>query len=922
MPVQVAAIGLITVPAWLLGGVEPGTQCWLFLVALCAVALCWFACLGRQCASVPLPAALIPLALAIIAGILQLVPLPPEVHRWVSPGTARSWEALAPRTSASGPESLPVAADANLDLPVDKRQDGLFACLVAGTVGDTRGGGYPISLYPESTRRDLGLLILAGAAFFLGAVSLSGRLGFLIAGILVAINGAALSFFGLAQQLTWNGQLYWSIPLTGGGVPFASYVNRNNAAGFLNMCLACAVGACVWALSRNREREASSEGLYGDAWANVRLGVWRRLWRFVRRGLLLVSRLNAGTLTSLAVAACIAAGILCSLSRGATVAMIGAAGITVLAGAFAGRARRGWVGLIIVASVAACLLVAYLEKGTSVTERLRTIFDQPAQRASGRIVHWQDGSRAAGDFLSVGSGLGTYRYVYRMYQRNRYDEWYYHAENQYLEALVETGLPGLSLLLLLIGLVAFACWRLLKQASDPATYALAVAGTFALSSQAIHAFFDFGLYMPANMLLFALLCGVVCGRAARLEQRSPTASRWTARMVSRLVSLPHRRPLAASCCVALACGLFVGYGQTREAAVLDSALSLGSKVDVERPGPLDALDRSIARFGADRLQGTEDAEAQLMLAQLWINRLRVQLVQAMREDEAAGRSEQALWRLTDTANLHGWAQHLATQRRTAESDILRNRPPVLENLPHALRHLRLARRSCPLLPEPHLLLAQLSVLETDDMDNRRHLERVRRTGRGTPEILTRCGLLELQAGRTDLACKSWQMSLELAIEQLPDVVKLARPHLDLAAHVPQLVPNSPDQIIRIAETHFADEGDRKIRQSLLDTAEGLLSEGQFDEGERRLLLGRIASLRNAHGQAVRYFTEALAMHPENNHWRYELAVALKQAGRLPEAQEQARVCVRTDPENEQYEALLREVIRAQLSSRRRSHADI
>ena len=922
LAVQIGVVGLITIPAWLLGGIEPGIQVWLFVAASCAMLVCWFACLGRRIASTPLPVALIPLALVIALGILQLAPLPLDVHKRVSPSTARWWETLDPQTPCTKVESAAGRTDGQLDATTEDRQDRPLDFLFTGGLTASSGDRYPISLYPTSTRRDLSLLILATAAFFLGAVAFSDRFGFLMAGMLVAVNGAALSFFGLAQQLTWNGKLYWSIPLTGGGTPFASYVNRNNAGGFLNICLACAVAAFVWALSRSGNREASDEAMYDYAWPGARRSIWDTCRRFVRPWLLLLSRLNAVTLTSLAAAACIAAGVLCSLSRGAAVAMIGAAVITLAAAIFAGRTRRGWMGAVIVGGVAACLLVGYLGKGTTVSQRLGTMLDEPTRTANERMVHWQDGSRTAADFLYAGSGLGTYRHAYRLYQQNVYDEWFYHAENQYLEALTEAGILGLSLLVLTIGLVALACWRLLKLASDSASYALGIAGTFALSSQAIHAFFDFGLYLPANMLLFASLSGVVCGRAARLEQRSPSMSRWTARMTSLLVSLPPRRPLAASCCVALVFGLLIGGGEARQAAALDSAMRLSSEVGVDRSNSLASLDQSIASFSADPLESAEDAETQLRLAKLWINRLRVQLVQAMRANEAAGRSERALWRLTDTANLHGWAQHLATQGRTAESANLRNRPPVLENLPHALRHLRLARRSCPLLPESHLLLAQLSVLETDEVDNRQHLERVRQTARGNPGILTRCGLLELQAGRADLACKSWQMSLELSMGQLPEIVKLARPHMDLATHVPEMVPNSPERVIQVAETHFAGEGDREIRRSLLDKAESQLWVGQFDEAKRRSLLGKIASQRNAHRQAVRYFTEAVAMRPENNQWRYELAVALKQAGRLPEAQEQARVCVRTDPENQEYEALLREVIRAQLSLRRRSRADI
>ena len=214
--VQIAALGLMTVPAWLLGGVRAETQFWLFVVAACAMLACWGICLGRAMSVRPLPVVLVPLALAVIMGAVQTFPLPAPVHRWISPRTQRWWQDLNPTAAAVS--------------------------------GSADNGSYPVSLYPASTRRELYLLVLAVAAFVLGAMVLAGRIAFSIAGVAIAINGAALAFFGLAQQLTWNGLLFWSIPLTGGGVPFASYVNRNNAAGFLNMCLACGIALSVWGI--------------------------------------------------------------------------------------------------------------------------------------------------------------------------------------------------------------------------------------------------------------------------------------------------------------------------------------------------------------------------------------------------------------------------------------------------------------------------------------------------------------------------------------------------------------------------------------------------------------------------------------------------------------------------------------------------
>ncbi len=302
--------------------------------------------------------------------------------------------------------------------------------------------------------------------------------------------------------------------------------------------------------------------------------------------------------------------------------------------------------------------------------------------------------------------------------------------------------------------------------------------------------------------------------------------------------------------------------------------------------------------------------------------MRVGLVEALRREGVAGASESALWAATDTTHLHGRMQQLVAQQRTAESSALRTSRPVLDNLSHALAHLRTARRLCPLVPEVHLMLAQLTILEAEEADNRADLRRVRLTACGQPGILTRCGLLELQAGRIVPACETWRRSLELAGEQLPQIIQTARPHIDLASHIRELLPDSPQWILDAAGTQFRAEDDRQIRRALLAKAESLVASGREDDAQGRWLLGRIALLRNDFHRAALLFTQALAMRPDETAWRFDLAIALKQSGRYQEAQEQARVCVRTEPNNEQYEALLREVIRAQLSPKRRSGTDI
>ena len=65
-----------------------------------------------------------------------------------------------------------------------------------------------------------------------------------------------MAFFGICQQMSWNGKLFWSFPLRHSGYPFSSFVNRNNAAGYLVLCLAAAFGVAFWSWSNRGDLQA------------------------------------------------------------------------------------------------------------------------------------------------------------------------------------------------------------------------------------------------------------------------------------------------------------------------------------------------------------------------------------------------------------------------------------------------------------------------------------------------------------------------------------------------------------------------------------------------------------------------------------------------------------------------------------------
>ena len=193
--------------------------------------------------------------------------------------------------------------------------------------------------------------------------------------------------------------------------------------------------------------------------------------------------------------------------------MIAAAIVTVIVLLGVGRlSLRLWLyALVILAGLG---LVAWAGMAEKVQARLATLLDNKEVAEHSLIPHWRDAMGAAKDFWRTGSGLGTYRFAFLPHEHGYVPNLFYHAENQYVESLVVGGIGGLAMLLLAIGLVGRAAWSLLRRRSVHGAFALGVVGIFALSSQAFCAVADFGLYIPANALLLAILAGTVSGRAA------------------------------------------------------------------------------------------------------------------------------------------------------------------------------------------------------------------------------------------------------------------------------------------------------------------------------------------------------------------------------------------------------------------------
>jgi O-antigen ligase len=419
----------------------------------------WSAALGPLASRAPL---LLPGACFAAWALIQLVPLPPALLHAVSPGRAAI-------TSASDAAWLPLTV----------------------SVADTRRGLAFLAV---------ALLVHAAAA---AALAASGARGRLLRGL--SLLALALSLLGLVQRSLGVQKIYGVFaPLEGGGSIFGPFVNRNHFAGYLLMLIpaALAVVADVF-------RRLAAEAGRGRGWR--------------QRALALATPPGTAVIYWMVPVLAATAALLATQSRGGMLALLLGLGVLVLK---QGRAVALWL-------VGALLAVAL---GGPVVEGIQERFARTPRERLLRTLVWQDALERSREFRWLGTGFNTYatalnrvdawtlpegatawpsgaspadllgpRGGFRVHTGSTGDFWYSELHNDYLQVLIETGVPGL-----LLALWAAAA-ALLRARADPWVLA-------ALTGVLFHELVDFDLQIPALALLFVTLAAAP-GRHRRHANR-------------------------------------------------------------------------------------------------------------------------------------------------------------------------------------------------------------------------------------------------------------------------------------------------------------------------------------------------------------------------------------------------------------------
>lgn len=717
----------------------------------------------------------------------------------------------------------------------------------------------PLPISSVSANREATLQMAAGLAcawiIFQSVLTLGG--GFAtyrrFAFILTA-NATLLALFSIIQRLAWNGKIYWIREAPAGSA--GPFVDHNNLAAYLNVGLGLALGFFFAPSGGGSRRDQGRHGV--------------RLWAGYAAGLIIV-------------------GIIVSLSRSGFLGMT----VALLVAAFFvpkndGKRLAGGLGVVL---LLALLFFAALGGTLPYQERLGTLLGKDPYSYRFRV--WTGGLRAWPQAPFFGSGLGTFATAAARFFPFDAGETYFHAENEYIEWLVEGGLVGLGLVLATAAGTAALGWRALRAAPTPERRALILGGLFGVVSLAVHSGGDFALHIPGVTIAVVALAAHLArlGLRASTPDQAPRALRfgWAAGRVPWV-----------TCAVALGSVALLApaFRQARAEALLSSAGmplegAISQRFDPEETEDGAGLELARVRLEEALKDRPDWAEGYLGLGLVLVRLYEQSAMEALAREVdnpvLLARFSRPLW--------------LSVRVRTADPEerlspeALLALDAVREYLVPAARCFLQARRCDLVRPLPHTKLATLSFLLEGADPGRVYLERALRLSAGSGLETARVGEVALPWGEMDLAARCWRRELVLGTRPWVGVADASIGFLSPEEILRDVVPDGP-LAVRFAQRLFTGQEAEASRRLYAEEALRRLGQTRvLPDADRLEFTAEAYQLLDDREKARAQIQAALALKPERSDWRKTFVRWLIAWGRLEEAHGQARVAVAVTPGN-------------------------
>ncbi len=747
--------------------------------------------------------AYVPVAVFALVIVVQLIPMPPAGVRLFSPNTAtRKLELLGDLANA----------------------DEILSTMT-------------ITFYRHATRHDL-RLVLAIAAVFAVVLNVYRRPEQITRLLMtIAVIGAGVALLSLAQNAFGNDKIYWFVASPHGEAHSGPFVNHSHYAQFMNLSVGAALALiCVRVHESFSGRAVTPETVAAYLSYPETKVVWALLAMIV---------IGVGT-------------VFLALSRGGVISTL-IAGVLAMLVLSCRRPLKGVGWIMAVLALGAFICVLYIGFD-AVYDRLSTLGDV-SQAEGGRWQILADIAVAWMKFPLLGTGLGTHEVVYPEFDRSMSPALASHAENEYAQAVEETGAIGFAALVVFAVLIGVYYVRTVRNDHLPICTAAYGLG-FGLVAVLVHSLSDFGQHLPANAVLTAIFCALLIrlsriGMAGGLEcdDAAPVSARALKGWVFALTAV----------CAVWAWGLIDA----------NSARCAASHWREVRAAERDLMER--------KWQGT-DAEYVYLLDHA-----------KRAADYQPGRIEYQHW-----LNVYRWHTIGRTVDPNTREIVLT--PESVEFATRIVEELSAARALCPTFGATWCVLGQLErAILGQDEEGIRHIKEGVKLAPCDATSRFVAGMLAVEQGEIDSALEHMLVAVHLDDRSFEDVVLQLISQFDLPDLALKIAGDDMQRlntIVDILETTGASTASvDKVRSELLEILE---HKCQDPTAAPAWVLASLASMYRQAGEdekAIKYYKRALDKDYGQVGWRYRLARLLAATGATEEALRHAEIIRQSRPKH-------------------------
>lgn len=551
------------------------------------------------------------------------------------------------------------------------------------------------------------------------------------------------------------------------------------------------------------------------------------------------------------------ATVFLSLTRGGIISMLIAMSLTTLIISSKSHLRsHGWI--MVGAAIVAFICVLYIGFD-AVYERMATLRDINVAGQE-RLQMLKDTTVAWSKFPLFGTGMGTYSVVYPMFDNTMITAVASHAENEYAQTAEESGLIGLCLLIIFIVIVGFSYVRNIRRVRFPVQSAAFGLG-FGLIAVLIHSFSDFGQHLPANSFLSVIFCAMLISMS--LYERNGNVKKVYLKngFINMLIFL----------CV---CLVFVWslFGANK------SCLAEEHRKEIQ------AIVRTMEKMN---WKADENRYAELI-------------------DHAQAACELEPDNIFNLYMLDIYRWRSINRAQSPDIINISFSDNSLSSIRQINEHLNMSRKYCPTYGPVYTLSGQIEKFILKDDSG---VEKIRKGYLLAPCNPTSCfvaGYLDICNGEYENCLAKYDRAVQLNSRFYNDVVKIYVDNLSRPYKAISLAGDNIDRLNYLIDVFIDSQYNdlaQQCRMKVKNLLEAKCSTSQANASDNESL-ARIYKQLNDNNSAIEYYRRALTLDYSKISWRIELARLLAEAGDVPEAMNQARICLRISPNSKEAEKLL------------------